>query len=90
MTMQEFMTSNDMDGFVKEKIAAMQFHVELCLICMEDGALLEYREHFKTVRQNYYAIYGYIMASCVYGRITFEDSETLVEEVMELSKINLK
>lgn len=89
MTMQEFMASNDSDGFVKEKIAAMQFHVELCLINMKGGTFLEFREHLNTVQQNYYAVYGYIIASCAYGRITFEDSETLVEELMELSKINL-
>ena len=89
MTMKEFMASNDSDGFVKEKIAAMQFHVELCLINMKEGAFFEYREHLKTVQQNYYAVYGYLCASHAYGCITSENLESLVSEAIELSKIKL-
>lgn len=89
MTLKEFLASEDSDGFVKEKVAAMQSHVELCLISMKDEAFSEYAEHLNTVEKNYYAIYGYIMAACAYGRISLEDSTTLVEEVIELSKVRL-
>lgn len=89
MSLKEFLASEDRDGFVKEKVAAMQHHVELCFISMKEGAYLKYQEHFKTVQNNYYAIYGYIMAAYAYGRISFEDSSTLVEEVIELSKVKL-
>lgn len=86
MTLQEFITTNDSKGFVKEKSAAMRFHVELCKQYMKDGSYMKFKTHFETVNQNYYAIYGYIMAAYEYGRISFEESCSLLDEVMESSK----
>lgn len=87
MTLKEFMETEDNRGFVEDKIATMQNHVEFCLISMKKGADFEYKEHLETVEQSYYAIYGYIMAAYAYGRISQKDKSTLVGEVIELSKV---
>lgn len=88
MTLKEFIKSHDNRGFVEEKVEAMRFHVELCEIFMKENSLFDFKMHLDTVNENYYAIYGYLMAARAYGHITSEDLCSLVAEVRNSSKPN--
>ena len=87
MTLKEFIKSHDNRGFVEEKVEAMRFHVELCeLVIKENTSYFDFKMHLDTVNENYYAVYGYIMAARTYNYISSEESCSLLNELRKASK----
>ena len=86
MTLQEFIASHDNRGFVEEKVKAMRFHVELCELAIKENSYFDFKMHLDTVNENYYAVYGYIMAARTYNYISSEESRSLLNELRESSK----
>ena len=89
MTLQEFIASNDRNGFAQRCLEKMQDAINLMGLALNNGSTDEFREHLRRVDSCYYSLYGFIQAAYAFGHITLEDSNLLADELMELSKFKV-
>lgn len=81
MTLQEFVKRNDPTCFVKGRLADLQNHLAMSKLSTNFD---EKKYGLLQADRCYYCIYGFIKAAFSYGRITFEEYNSLLDELMDL------
>ena len=85
MTLQEFIASNDSNGFARRCLKKMQDANKLMSTSLDNGLSEEFREYLKCVDRCYYKLFGFIQAAYAFNRISLEDANLLADELMDLS-----
>lgn len=82
MKLQEFIEQYDTNDFLKRSLEEMNESISMLKNIHEK----EFENHLRRANSLYYCIYGYTYAVYHYGDISFDDRQSLVDELMELFK----
>lgn len=86
MTMQEFIASNDNKGYANARLRSMISHIEQVNTAMRNVSSDEHKEHLERASDEYFALYGFIMASYGFDRISLNEMLQLTDELYTLFK----
>ena len=86
MTLQEFIAANDNKGYADARLRSMISHIEQANTAMRNVSFDEHNEHLERVSEEYFALYGFIMASYGFDRISLNEMLQLTDELYTLVK----